>query len=56
MSNSINTTFWHQWKDQKSSYQEKQILAPFYNLFALILVLNSAKNFWVTQNVKEIKF
>ena len=34
---SCNTKFQPQRKDKKSSYQVKQILAPFYNSIAVIL-------------------
>ena len=43
-------------KDQKSSYQVKQILANFYNLIALILGQNSVKGHTVTNIVKNFKF
>ena len=35
--NCFNTKFGPQWKDQKSSYQVRQILVIFSNLIALIL-------------------
>ena len=34
---SFNIKFRPQWKDRKSSYQQRQILALFYKLIALIL-------------------
>ena len=34
---SFNTIFGPQWKDQKSSYQVRQMLALFCNLVALML-------------------
>ena len=36
-SNSFKTKFGPQWKDRKSSSQEKEIFALFYKLVALIL-------------------
>ena len=54
--NFFNTKVQPQWKDQKSSYQVRQILAIFSNLTAIFLVWNSVKGLRVTKNVKEIKF
>ena len=52
----FNTKFGPQWKDQKSSYQVRQILAIFSNLTAIFLVWNSLNGLRVTKNVKEIMF
>ena len=53
---SLNTKFQTQRKDGESSYQVTIILGLFCNSIALILDLNSVKDFRVTKNVKEIKF
>ena len=52
----FNTKFQPQWKDLKSSYQVRIILALFYNLIALILDENCVEGLRVTKIVKEIKF
>ena len=54
--NSFNAKFQPQSKDRKSSYQERQSLALFCKLFALILGQNSMKGLRVTKIVKETKF
>ena len=54
--NSFNTKFWSQWKDRKSSYQVREILALFCNLIALILSWNSVKTLRNTKILEEIKF
>ena len=54
--NSFNTKFWPQWKDRKYSYQNRQLLALFCNLIALILSWNSVKGLIVTKIFKEYKF
>ena len=54
--NAFNSKFWHQWKDQKSSYQVREDFALFCNLIALSLGYNSVKSLGVTKIVKEIKF
>ena len=56
MKNSFDTKCWNQWKDQKSSYRVKQIVALFCILTALILGENSVKCIRVTEIAKEIKF
>ena len=43
-------------KNQKSSYQVKEILAIFCNLIVLILGQNSVKGLTVTKTFKKIKF
>ena len=53
---SFNTKFQTQRKDGESSYQVKITLGLFCHSIALILRLNSVKDFRVTKNVKEIKF
>ena len=53
---SFNTKFRPQCKDQKSSYQVKQILELLCNLFALILGKNCVKDRRVTKIDHEIKF
>ena len=53
---SFNTKFWPQWKDRKSRYEVRQILALFCNLTALILGYNYVKELKVTKIVKEVKF
>ena len=53
---SFNTKFQTQRKNGESSYQVRIILGIFCHSIALILVLNSVKDFRVTENVKEIKF
>ena len=53
---SFNTKFQTQRKDGESSYQVRIILGLFIHSIALILGLNSVKDFRVTENVKEIKF
>ena len=53
---SFNTKFQTQRKDGECSYQVRIILGLFSNSIALILGLNSVKDFRVTKNVKEIKF
>ena len=45
-----------QQKDWNSSYQVRQILAPFCNLFARNLGLNCVKGLRVTKIFKQIKF
>ena len=52
--NIFNSKLGHQWKDRKSSYQVRQILATFSNLVALILGYNSVKGFRVTKIVKTL--
>ena len=52
----FNTNSRPQWKDRKSIYQVRQILALFCNVIALNLSWNFAKSFTVTKIVKEIKF
>ena len=53
---SFNTKFQTQRKDGESSYQVRIILGLFCHSIALILGLNSVKDFRVAKNVKEIKF
>ena len=53
---SFNTKFQTQRKNGESSYQVRIILGLFCHSIALILDLNSVKDFGVTKNVKEIKF
>ena len=53
---SFNTKFQTQRKDGESSYQVRIILRLCCDSIALILGLNSLKDFRVTKNVKEIKF
>ena len=52
---SFNTKFQTQRKDGESSYQVRIILGLFCHSIALILGLNSVKDFRVAKNVKEIK-
>ena len=53
---SFNIKFQTQRKDGESSYQVRIILGLFCHSIALILGLNSVKDFRVAKNVKEIKF
>ena len=53
---SFNTEFEPQWNGRKSGYKVRQNLALFYNLVALILDQNCAKDCRVTKIVKETKF
>ena len=53
---SFNTKFQTQRKDGESSYQVRIILGLFCISIALILGLNSVKDFRVPKNVEEIKF
>ena len=53
---SFNTKSQTQGKDGESSYQVRIILGFFCHSIALILGLNSVKDFRVVKNVKEIKF
>ena len=53
---SFNTKFQTQRKDGESSYQVRIILGLFCHSIALILDLNSVKDFRDTKNVEEIKF
>ena len=53
---SFNTKFQTQRKDGESSYQVRIILGLFCYSIALMLGLNSVKDFRVTKNVKEINF
>ena len=53
---SFNIKLEPQWKDRKSSYQVRQILALFCNLIALILGWHCVKGLRVNKIVKEIKF
>ena len=53
---SFNTKFQTQRKDGESSYQVRIILGLFCHSIALILGLNSVKDFRVAKMVKEIKF
>ena len=53
---SFNTKFQTQRKDGESSYQVRIILGLFCHSIALILCLNSVKDFRVSKNVTEIKF
>ena len=53
---SFNTKFQTQREDGESSYQVRIILGLFCHSIALILGLNSVKDFRVTKNVKEVKF
>ena len=52
---SFNTKFQTQRKDGESSYQVRIILGLFCHSIALILDLNSVKDFRDTKNVEEIK-
>ena len=53
---SFNTKFQTQRKDGESSYQVRIILGLFCHSIALILGLNSVKDFRVAKNVQKIKF
>ena len=53
---SFNIKFQTQRKDGESSYQVRIILGLFCHSIALILGLNSVKDFRVAKNVTEIKF
>ena len=53
---SFNTKFQTQPKDGESSYQVRIFEGLFCHSIALILGLDSVKDFRVTKNVKEIKF
>ena len=53
---SFNIKFQTQGKDGEISYQVRIILGFFCHSIALILGLNSVKDFRVVKNVKEIKF
>ena len=53
---SFNTKFQTQRKNGESSYQVRINSGLFCHSIALILGLNSVKDFRVTKNVKEIKF
>ena len=53
---SFTTKFQTQRKDGESSYQVRIILGLFCHSIALILGLNSVKDFRVAKMVKEIKF
>ena len=53
---SFNAKFQTQRKDGESSYQVRIILGLFCHSIALILGLNSVKDFRVSKNVPEIKF
>ena len=52
----FNTIFWPQWKDRRSSYRVRQILAHFCNLTAQILDKNTVKGITVTKIAKEIAY
>ena len=52
--NYFNTKFPPYWKDSKSSYQEKQVLALSCNLIALVLDSNILKDLRVSKIVEEI--
>ena len=51
----LNTKFGAQWKDQKSSYQVKQILSLLWKFVTLILDQNYVKGLRDTKIVKQIK-
>ena len=51
----FNIKFGPRWKDRKSSYQGRQILALFCKLAALILDLNYVKGFPFPKNIAKIK-
>ena len=53
---SFNIKLQSQWKDRKSSYIVRQILALFCNLIALILEWHCVKGLRVNKIVKKIKF
>ena len=52
----FNTKLRGQWKDPKSSYQERLVSTSFCNLIALILSWSCLKGFRVTEIFKETKF
>ena len=53
---SFNTKLWPQWKDPKSSYKIRQILALFCDWIALMLSKNCLKALRVTKTVQKAKF
>ena len=52
----FNRKFGLQYKDRKSSYQVRQILALFCKSVALTLGQNCVKSLRITEIVKQIKF
>ena len=54
--NTFNTKFRLQWKDWKSSFQVREILALSWNSISLTTRQNSVRSLGATKMVKEIKF